>query len=452
MYKKYAPLVFLGVTACNTPPIEQNLPSIPKTWSANNQKNLQFTDPSKLKEWWKKFGDENLNWLIKQTLKDSPDIHQAAARIDEARGLQKTAFGGLFPIISGSANVNRGKQLLLGPMTGDSYDASFDASYELDLFGKNREAYSAAEREMLATIHDSDWIKLSIIAEVTRTYLSMRAAEKQIDLAQHNLAIQKDTLALVERQFKAGSASEFDVKRTALQVHQSTARIADYNRQKEVYLLSLLTLTGLTAESIKAHLTDCKEIAGIDLKAIVDAPASVIARRPDINAANLRFIEATSLRKSHLAAFFPTISISSLFGLSQTVLVPSTSVWNIGGKTAVSLLDFGRIQGQINAASAREVTAYEAWRKAILQGLQDVETALINTARYEEQRQALNFAKINAAKAVSLSQTRYRQGDNSLLDVLDAQRHLIETDQALIDVESSYVIAIVALYKALGQY
>ncbi|WP_084675862.1 efflux transporter outer membrane subunit [Candidatus Odyssella acanthamoebae] len=409
-------------------------------------------DKSKLKEWWKQFEDENLNWLIEQTLKESPDIHQAAARIDEARGLQKTAFGSLLPAISGSADVNRGKQLFLKPITGDSYDASFDASYEFDLFGKNREAFKAAENELLATLQDYDWIKLSIIAEVIRTYISMRAAEKQIVLAQHNLEIQKDTLALVERQFKAGSASEFDVKRTALQVHQSTARIADYNRQKEVYMLSLLTLTGLTAELIKAHLTTCKEIPGIDLKAIADAPASVIARRPDITAANLRFIEATSLRQSQLAAFFPTLSLSSLFGLSQTVLVPSTTVWNIGGKTAVSLLDFGRIQGQIDAASAREVTAYEAWRKAILQGLQDVETALTNTARYEEQRHALNLAKINAAKAVSLSQTRYRQGDNSLLDVLDAQRHLIETDQALIEVENSYVIAIVALYKALGQY
>ncbi len=144
MYKKYAPLFLLGMTACNTPPIEQNLPSIPNTWLGNNSKNLKAVDQSMLKQWWKKFGDENLDWLIEQTLKESPDIHQAAARINEARGLQQTAFGDLFPLISGSANVNRGKQLLLGPLTGDSHDASFDASYELDLFGKNREEIGRA--------------------------------------------------------------------------------------------------------------------------------------------------------------------------------------------------------------------------------------------------------------------------------------------------------------------
>ena len=118
----------------------------------------------------------------------------------------------------------------------------------------------------------------------------------------------------------------------------------------------------------------------------------------------------------------------------------------------MNLLDFGRIQGQIDAASAREVQAYDAWRKAILQSLQDVETALTNVSRLQEQRVALAKAKTNASKAVALAQVRYREGDNSLLDVLDAQRQQIEADSALIDAESNYVTSIIALYKALGQY
>ncbi len=440
------------MTACNTSKIEQNLPPTPKTWLGDQKSRLRFSDKSKLKEWWKQFYDQDLNWLIEKTLKESPDIHQAAARIEEARGLQKTAFGDLFPTFTGGADASRGRQLFLAPITGNTYNATFDASYEIDLFDKNRENSTAANAEMLATVKDYDWTKLSIIAEVIRNYIYMRAAEKQIILAQKNLEIQKETLALVERQHKAGGSSEFDIERTSLQVNQSKAHIADYMRQKEVFMLSLTVLTGLTGESIKAHLRDGKEIPGISLEPIADAPALVLARRPDIIAENLRFTQATSLKNSQVAAIFPTLKLSSLFGLSRTVLVNSSTVWSIGGNAAVSLLDFGRIQGQIDAAAAREVAAYQAWRKAILQGIQDVETALINTARFQEQKISLDRAKINATKAVKLSQIRYRQGDNSLLDVLDAQRQLIEADKTLIEAESNYVISIVALYKSLGQY
>lgn len=443
--------VVLLTASCTVPKIEPNLPALPKAWECNSDGHFNIAYKKTLTGWWRHFHDENLSWLIDQALKESPDFHQAQARIDEARGLQKSTFATLFPTISGLADVSRGKQLFLSPITGDSYNASFDASYELDLFGKNREASRASDYELQATLKDYDWVKLSLIAEISRTYISMRAAEKQIVLAEKNLAIQQETLDLVDRQHQAGGSSEFDVERTALLLNQSMARIADYKRQKEVFTLSLITLTGLTGAQIKSRIVSHGDIPGLDLEPIADAPACVIERRPDIVAANFRFVQATALKDSQVANFFPTISLSGLFGLSKTVLVSEASVWSVAGNASVSLLDFGRIQGQVDAASAREVQAYEAWRKSILQGLQDVETALTNTTRYHQQQLSLEKARANASKAVNLSQARYKQGDNSLLDVLDAQRQLVDADQALINAESSYVTSIIALYKALGQ-
>ena len=444
------PLLLL--TACNVQDIAEHLPPTPQHWSATKADAAKPAQPNDLKEWWKQFHDENLDWLIEQTLKENPDVRSAAAKIDEARGLEKSTFATLFPLITGNADASRGKTMQSFNLTGNGYDASFDASYEIDLFGKNRSASNAADSATLAFSKDYEWIKLSMIAEVSRNYILMRAAEKQILLAEKNLETQKNTLNLTQRQRKAGGSSEFDVERTSLQVNQSAAQIANYKRLKESYALALITLTGLTAEQIQPHLAAAKEIPGIDLTAIADAPASVIANRPDIAAANLRFSQAISLKKSQAASIFPTLSISSFYGLSKSALIDATSVWSIGGNAAVNLLDFGRIQGQIDAASAREVQAYEAWRKAILQSLQDVETALTNVSRLQEQRVALAKAKINASKAVALAQVRYREGDNSLLDVLDAQRQQIEADSALIDAESNYVTSIIALYKALGQY
>ncbi|WP_010302840.1 efflux transporter outer membrane subunit [Candidatus Odyssella thessalonicensis] len=452
MSKKWLSLAFLSLTGCHVPEVHQKLPPVPKKWLGSSESQSNAANPSQLAQWWKQFNDNDLDWLINQALRNSPDLSQAAARIEEARGLEKTAFANLFPNFQAHADLNRGKQLFIGPITGKSYEAGFDASYEIDLFGKNREAYTAAEAEILATLKDSDWTKLSVIAEIVRTYLSMRAAEKQVVLSEKNLKIQEETLALVTKQHQAGGASEFDVERTALQVNQSKARIADYRRQQEIYMLSLTVLTGLTADAIKAHLSSAKEIPGLNLKAIAEAPALILAHRPDVTAANLRFTQATSLKNSQVANFFPTLSLSSLFGLSRTLLVNTSSVWNLGATAAINLFDFGRIQGQIDAASAREVQAYEAWRKAILQALQDVETALHNINRFYEQKVSLDQAKNNAGRAVKLSQVRYRQGDNSLLDVLDSQHQLIEVDKSLIEAECNYVISIVALYKALGQY
>ena len=452
LQKKLFPLLIALLSSCSVKEIDQHPPKTPENWSADHANTVKTAAVGDLKEWWKQFHDENLNWLIQQTLEQSPDIRQAAARIDEARGLEKTSFAGLFPNITGIADGGRSRSLFLTPVNSNTHDASFDASYEIDLFGKNREASNGANFNTQAVTKDYDWIKLSMAAEVARNYISMRAAEKQILLAEKNLESEKSTLTLVERQRKAGGSSEFDVERTALQVNQSAARIADYKRQKEIYAFTLVTLTGLTADQIKTHLTPAQDIPGIDLTAIADTPASVIANRPDIAAANLRFSQATSLKKSQAAAIFPTISISSMYGISKTAIVDSSTVWSLGGNAAVNLLDFGRIEGQIDAASAREGEAYETWRKAILQGIQDVESALTNVFRIQEQRISLKRAKTNAGKAVMLAQVRYKAGDESLLDVLDAQRQLIDADSALIDAENSYVTSVIALYKALGQY
>ena len=445
-------LPLMVLTACSVQEISEHLPQTPEHWSATKADTVKQAQASDLKEWWKQFHDENLDWLIEQTLKESPDVRSSAARIEEARGLEKSAFATLFPLITGNADASRSKVARTLKPIGNGYDASFDASYEIDLFGKNRDASKAADLATLAFSKDYEWTKLSMISEVTRNYILMRAAEKQIVLAEKNLETQKSTLNLIKRQRKAGGSSEFDVERTALQVNQTAAQIANYKRLKETYALALITLTGLTEAQIQPHLASAKEIPGINLAAIADAPASVIAHRPDIAAANYRFSQATSLKESQAASIFPTFSISSFYGVSKSALIDTTNVWSLGGNAAVNLLDFDRIQGQIDAASAREVESYETWRKAILQGLQDVETALTNVSRLQEQRIALAKAKTNASKAVALSQVRYREGDNSLLDVLDAQRQQIEADSALIDAESNYVTSIIALYKALGQY
>jgi NodT family efflux transporter outer membrane factor (OMF) lipoprotein len=441
----------LLLAACNVGDITPHAPSVPDHWS--NAAKAPLVDDHALKEWWKQFNDPSLNWLVEATLKNSPDVGIAATRIAEARGISRTADAALLPKVDATGDASRSKQALFVPIVGTNYDAGFDASYELDLFGKNRTAAQAADAATRAATLDYDWVKLSMIAEVTRSYIAMRAAEKQITLAQKNLTIEKDTQGLVAHQQQAGGTSEFDVERTKVEVHQSAARIAEYKRQREANLLALVTLTGLTANEIRPHMVVVNDIPGIELTAVASAPAAVLNHRPDIEAANARLAQATSLKQSQAAAIFPDISLSGMFGLTRNAFVTTTTgVWSYGANAAVNILDFGRIQGQIDAASAREQAAYETWRKSILQAMQDVETALSNVSRISEQRAALAHARENADRSLALARVRYKAGDSSLLDALDAQRQLIAADSALVDAEANYVTAIIALYKALGQY
>lgn len=452
MRKTFLSLLVFLLAACSAEPNNPNSLSAPPAWVVKSAYYANEIDTVKLSAWWRRFHDKNLNKLVAQTLENNPDLHIALSRIQEARGLQDAAQAKLFPALNGEINAGRSRQTFFQPVTGGTYNTSFDASYEIDLFGKNRAALSAAEVNTLAQQKDYEWVKLSLIAEVTRTYVAMCAAEKQRQLAVRNLKIQRDTLNLVRQQYQAGGSSEFDFHRTALQVNQSSARIADYKRQKETLALALITLTGITHKNILSDLGPIRGVPQISISAIADAPARVMARRPDIAAANLRFAEATKLKQSQIAAVFPTLSLSGLFGISKTLLVNTTNVWSLGTNVAMSLLDFGRVKGSIQAASAREYAAFEIWRKTILQGVQDVETALVTISRIQEQLVSLKRAQQNAEKSLRLAKIRYREGDASLIEVLDTQRQKLETDNELINAESNYAIAIVALYKALGQY
>lgn len=271
-------------------------------------------------------------------------------------------------------------------------------------------------------------------------------------LAERNLSSQTRTQEHVRRQAKAGVVDAFDVERVELSTHQSSARVADYRRQQELALFRLATLTALGAAELKAELVAAKDIPGLDLVPLTLAPASVLALRPDVRAANLRLSQQTGLKDSEAASVFPSISVTGLFGLEAPALLNPLQVWSVVGRMALNLIDFGRIEGRIDAAAAREVEAYEAWRKAVLVAIEDVESALSTAARTKEQRLSLQRARAHAGRALALAESRHKAGESSLLDVLDSQRQVIDADSALVSAEALYAGAIVALYRSTGVY
>ncbi|MDZ8119490.1 TolC family protein [Pontiella agarivorans] len=406
---------------------------------------------NELSAWWTTFNDPALTGLVETALTNSPQQQIAAARIREARGIRRSAKAGLFPSLGIRGDAGREREALT-ESTGNFYTAGFDASYEVDLFGKNRNTLNAADAQLRALEADLQGVELSLAAEVVRTYIDFRAAEKQRAIAGKNLKAQENTLKLVQQQHAHGEAPRLDVERSESLVNTTRASIPEFRRLAENARLQLAVLTGRPSQELRIPHADTAVIPGADSTPLLLAPVDVMAGRPDIRRAAAVLEANSALVEVSVAELYPTISLSGFFGFADGVLFDSARIWQGAIDGAVNLIDFGRVEGQIDAAEARERQAYEQLRQTVLQAVADVESAMTDYARIREQRGSLEKAYKNSARALKLSEALFREGEVSFLDVLDAQRTANDADSALVSAEAAQAKSVVRLYKSLGIY
>lgn len=436
----------LLLTGCVT---RQELPELKQ--SGEWETSAATVSTNALSAWWTTFNDPVLTGLVETALTNSPQQQIAAARIREARGIRRSAKAGLFPTLGISAEAGREREALT-ESTGNFYTAGFDASYEIDLFGKNRNSLNAADAQLRALEADLQWVELSLAAEVVRTYIDFRAAEKQRTIAEKNLKAQEDTLKLIEQQHAHGEAPQLDVERSESLVNSTRASIPEFRRRSENARLQLAVLTGMLPQELPDLCPDCSIIPGADIMPLLLAPADVMALRPDIRRSAAVLEANTALVEVSVAELYPTISLGGFFGFADGVLFDSARIWEGAIDGAVNLIDFGRVEGRIDASQAREFQAYAQYRQAVLQAVADVESAMTDHARISEQRGSLQKAYENSAKALTLSETLFREGEVSFLDVLDAQRTANDADAALVSAEAAQAQSVARLYKSLGVY
>lgn len=433
-----------------TSPEHEKVPA-PAAWTAPSPETL-LVNPESLHGWWKNFNDPALDQLVDHALRGSPDRKIAEARVLEARGLRKASRSSLFPQVGISANGGRGSTAASNFETGNFYEVGFDASYELDLFGRNRNTTNAADANVNARAAEYENVSLTLVAEVARNYIELRAAQKQVLIAQKNLEAQQKTLDLVRQQKELGEAPQLDLERSEGLVNTTRSAIPEFQRQADNARLRLSVLTGEMPEVMAPLLLTSPSAVIADIKPVLLSPAQIIAQRPDVRAAQYDLEAQTSLTKAEIANVFPTITLGGLFGVADNVLVDPTKVWSASLNAAVSLLDFGRISGGIDAAKARETQSFENWRKTVLQAVTDVETALTDYSHVNERLQTLKQASNNAENSFNLSQQLYREGEVSFLDVLDAQRTLNNANAEVVSAEAAHSQSLIALYKSLGVY
>lgn len=422
----------------------------PLTWSTYQTQIIEQEEVQSLKNWWQKFDDETLNNLIITAMDNSPTRKIAESRVREARGIRRSAKGRLFPTIGLSGLIGQQEDGISD--TDSFYEAGFDASYELDIFGKNTKTLNAADENIASLTEQYRNTTISLIAEISRDYIDFRTFEEQQNIAQKNLTIQEKTLELVRNQKEFGEAPQLDVERAENLVNTTRSSIPEFKRLADNSRLRLSVLIGILPEDLKPLLENETNIPNGNIEPVLLAPADIIALRPDIRAALSNLNAATSLAQAEATDIFPKFTISGFFGVVDRTFVSTANIWNVAIGAAVNLIDFGRIQGEIDAAKAVEVRAFETYRRTILEAVVEVETALNDYSRINQQNIYLQDAFKNAEKALELSQILYKEGETDFINVLESQRTLNEANASLISAKSSKSQSLVRLYKSLGIY
>jgi NodT family efflux transporter outer membrane factor (OMF) lipoprotein len=442
----------LALSGCITTGLDFFEPKQPTQWSAPNSQGFQAANAEELKQWWHRFNDPVLDELVTIALEKSPDRLIAEAKILEARGLRQTSRSSLFPQIGLSGSSGRQDTGSNNPSVDSFYDAGFDASFELDVFGKNRKNLSAAQSRIFASEAQYDDVSLTLIADVTRNYIDYRTAQNQFRIADKNLKSQQETLVLVQDLNRLGSAPRLDVERARNLVNTTRASLPEFQRQASNAALRLSVLTGSLPEALTPVMEANAAIPGATLQPVLLTPTQALAFRPDIKAAAAELSARTSLSDAAIAEIFPSFTLGGFYGITDSALLASTGIWNVALGSAVSLLNFGRIEGQINAAQAREKQAFEQYRKTVLNAVSEIETALVDYTYINQQYISLEHAYEAADQALDLSQLLYKEGEISFLDVLDAQRSTNNSESAMISAKSAQVESVVRLFKSLGVY
>ncbi len=408
------------------------------------------------KAWWRDFGDPVLDQLIDTAQARNLDLRLAESRVQEARALRKGARAELFPELTGAGQAERSRTRVRNQpaVTDNTFGLSLGATWEADLFGRLRSEARAASADLQATEADRDAMRLTLLAEVARTYMEFRLYQAQAVLAEKNAEAQEGTVRITRARFGQGMGNRLDVERTVAQLSQTRATVPQAREQAESARHRLVLLLATTPEALAAMMPDEAAMPDADALAVLAAPTQVIAQRPDVRAAERRLLAAAERVKAAEALRYPQITLSGLLGVQSDkvgeLFNPGTRVWSAGAALLQPLFDFGRIRAAIDAADARQEQAYLSYELTVRTALQEAQTAIVLYTQGVIRQKELGNAVQAARKASELAHRQYQEGTLSLLEVLDAERTVYEAETNWTQATADVAMRLVGLYQTMG--
>lgn len=451
----------MTLTACAVGP-EYERPDVDtgEGWTVAQQAAAADVD---LASWWQSFDDPVLEALIDRALAGNLDIAQAGARVAEARALRAVVAGGRYPAVGVGASASRQRLsenglLPIGQLPGIErdntfYEPRFDARWELDLFGRTRQAVVAADARVEAAEALQRGVQLTVAAETARAYFTLRGAQHEFAARRAALTAARESARLVRIRFDAGEDSEAAVVAADAELAALESTLPGLEARVRIAALSIGVLLGELPESeldLAGQTADYVALAPVP----VGQRSDILRRRPDVRAAERQLAAATGDLDVATAELFPQIVLNGNAGyqsLATGNLFDTTSqIATLGLSITWQIFDGGRLRAQVHASEARVEAAALEYEKAVLTALTDAERAL---ARYSFGLEALGHQTIAleaAQRNYEFATDRYRAGDISQLQLFDAERTLRNAEDAYARTHTQAATDLVALFKALG--
>jgi multidrug efflux system outer membrane protein len=425
---------------------------------------------AELARWWSRFGDPELDALVNRALAQNLDVQSAAARIREARAREIVAGAAGSPRVDAQGSVTRQRisehAIPVPPGAGNgggsfglpgseftTWRAGFDASWEIDLAGRNRRSGEAARARTGAAEWSRRDVQVSVAAEVASAYLRLRTLQARIGNARAELERQQRYEQLVAARARGGLVTGQDLEQQRSERSTAAAAIPAFEAQAKAEMHALGVLTGQTPEALNSELMAPAAISHPP-PVPPGLPSDLLRRRPDIRATERELAAATADIGVATADLYPRFSLTAAPALVSTSLASlldwGSRSFSIGGAVSWPLLDGGRIRGNIAVANARQQQALIAYRKSVLTALQDVEDSLSRVDGDRRQLAQLEDAQQAAGRAEEIARTRYRGGLVTYSDVLGAQARRIALEGQVIETKGALARDTAALFKALG--
>lgn len=419
-----------------------------------------------LVHWWRSFDDPLLASLVDRALAQNLDLQQASARVVQARAALRHANADMLPAgqVSGQASetyqsVESPQGRLASSLPGfergvQSYELNLGASWELDLFGGKDAARDAARADWQASAAAASAARLAVAAQTADTYIAIRSLQARLDVARDQQRTQQQLVDLIALQYRKGVAAELQMRQAEGALAQVKAIVPELEQNLDSAMNALDVLLGLQPGSTRPELAAAAPIPSPPAVSSAGGPPALLRRRPDIIAAERKLAASNARIGAAISEYYPKFTLGGLLGTATMGLGGLFS----GGATQASgflglrwrLFDFGRVDADVAAARGRNSEALAAYRLTVLRASEDVENAFSSLVKQQARAQILAEGGSSLTRARTSSFAAYKGGVSSLLEVLDADRRLLENRDAEIQARSAAARAGVASFRALG--
>jgi multidrug efflux system outer membrane protein len=432
---------------------ESRLPTTPAQFKEGDGR-WTVAAPAEAKErgaWWQAFADPVLSDLVERAGRDNTSIQIAAARLAQARAVLGATDANRSPQVGLGGGMTRQTVPGAGPQAGTLVNAGANLSYELDVFGRLSRESQAATLDVRSREALLQSARLLAQAEVAQNYFALRALDVERGIVRDTVTAYGNTLRLVQRRFEAGDVAELDVQRvrTELASTESDAYALDARRATLEHAIAVLV--GAPASDFAIASTAWSSALPMVPAGV---PSTVLARRPDVSAAMSDLQAAQARVGAAKAAWFPSVSLTGAAGFASPELSDvfkwSARAWSVSALLSLPIIDGGRRRSAVDAATAQLDANVASYRERVLVAFKEVEDELATLRLLSDQAGAQGRAIASASRATTLSESRYRNGLVSQLDLLDAQRSELRSRRQAVQVQAAQYQATVGLIRALG--